>query len=701
MTINEKMCKKELVGMGSRFFTKIVIRIVLLVLFILPAILFGDEPYLEIKAKKGFPYFNQKGQLGIVYIKPEGILRNCQIQQNNFQELFFEDIYYKKNLFFPFVKKDKNNNIWVLWEERVPDRGDIYMARLINGKLTEIENISQGFEGFNFSPNMDFSLQNEIWLTWANYFSGKYKIVVKHLDTEQTWVVNSSSTSSALCPQILIDGNNRVWVFWIGQNNAQDEIFYSFFENGKWKKPLSLNNNSKVPHITPSVSLNAYGYPAITWSAYDGNDYEIYYSEWNGENWTPEEKVTENDGISDYSPSLALGFNKFPLIVWTRSFEGESEIYLKFKSFMGWSREINISQDEESSRFPVVVVEKDKIGILWESEENIKLVLYSTFLNLIQKTESNIKKILAFFSEELDCRKYIAFGNSITYGYLNRQPAPEKGYVPRLENLLDSNLEDSEVVNRGVPAEKTFEGLSRIDSVIQQDKALYILLMEGTNDIIHINISVETSKFNLEQMIKKCIQFKMFPFIATIIPRNDMFWYFKFYRDKIFKLNDYIRQLATDYSILLADQFEAFYEYPEEDGGWKSLLSDENHPNEKGYQLMAETWFNKIKITPFPPVNIKVKREKNEILFYSEIVNIITWEANPKISPETELVKYLIYRKTQEQPEDEFKLIAEVDASTFSYFDRDITSDIHYSYAIQAVSAEGIKGPISTSVNES
>ena len=77
---------------------------------------------------------------------------------------------------------------------------------------------------------------------------------------------------------------------------------------------------------------------------------------------------------------------------------------------------------------------------------------------------------------------YIAFGDSITAGTGDDPARTEPGYPPRLQQLLVNAGRSAVVVNKGLPSEKTPQGLTRIDSVLDRGGDV-LLLMEGSNDI--------------------------------------------------------------------------------------------------------------------------------------------------------------------------------------------------------------------------
>ena len=62
--------------------------------------------------------------------------------------------------------------------------------------------------------------------------------------------------------------------------------------------------------------------------------------------------------------------------------------------------------------------------------------------------------------------------------------------------------------------------------------------MEGTNDVVVPDISIDAQTFNIEQMVLKCVGAGVLPVLATIIPRNDVYWTDPFFRERIDDLNE-------------------------------------------------------------------------------------------------------------------------------------------------------------------
>jgi lysophospholipase L1-like esterase len=165
----------------------------------------------------------------------------------------------------------------------------------------------------------------------------------------------------------------------------------------------------------------------------------------------------------------------------------------------------------------------------------------------------------------------IAFGDSITRGYGSNSG----GYPPKLSDLLNSNGKPSIVGNFGIDGESTYEGLQRFDSVLGSFAANLILIQEGTNDI-HNGMSVQTTQWNLQGMIDKAKAAGVTPLLSTLTPETSVVpevW------------NPMISALASSNGITLVDNYAATAAI------WGSISSDNIHPTDEGYQIMANTWY--------------------------------------------------------------------------------------------------------------
>jgi hypothetical protein len=211
--------------------------------------------------------------------------------------------------------------------------------------------------------------------------------------------------------------------------------------------------------------------------------------------------------------------------------------------------------------------------------------------------------------------------------------------------------------------------------------------MEGTNDVSWLEYSLSTTAFNLRQILNTALDLGVFPLIATITPRSGSRWK-PIIIERTAELNGLIEDLAEELQVMLVDNARAFLEFPTASGGHDALISDDNiHPNNLGYQVMAETWYQKIRILPFPPISLvaeKLERDQSILL---------TWEDDPRILPGTGLASYRIYR--QRIGSSLLSPIALVAASENEFVDRNAVLDYDWLYRLSSRSSRAIEGPLS------
>ena len=181
---------------------------------------------------------------------------------------------------------------------------------------------------------------------------------------------------------------------------------------------------------------------------------------------------------------------------------------------------------------------------------------------------------------------FTAVGDSVTAGTGDSVPeGPNAGYPIRLEQLVGS----ISIFNAGVPGEKTFELLARLDGVLARGGDA-ILLMEGTNDLSR-DSPVEAIVFNLAEVAELAEEDGFEVIHATVIPRVPGA---KTDGGNVLnrQLNQGIRDLAGREGRRLVDNFEVFSQLPNRfvQYYWDNPNDPVGHPNPDGYDVMAETF---------------------------------------------------------------------------------------------------------------
>ncbi len=691
----------------------------LLCLWIPVSLLSGIETKrMPLKGHSVTSVLNQSGDLVLIYNNQNAGLSTA-LQSSGSSTLNVQSLSPQSNISTPLVKKDRNGQLWTVWEEEHGADSLITFAQMDEGKLLEIQPVSQ-MEGFHISPDLAFDHSNTPWVVWVSYAEEQHIVQVKNMRTKRAWQLNGPLLHGAYSPQITADGNDRLWIVWTENQDGKDDIVYSTYNGFQWDPPRKLSGESPSPRILPSISLDGAGRPWVSWCSHDGMDYEIYSAWWDGRSWSPEERVTTNR-VSDAHPCLSFVSGNIPVIVWVQNEGSHSRICLRYKLKQSWSPVYELDQSYKASALsPKISTLGDKLGITWQVKGEIRTILLN-FHQLHGQKQALTKNDMPAIpgNERPDENKYIGFGDSITFGMIDFKETPQLGYIPRLESVLYKTYGPSQVINEGWPGEVTEHGLARINEVLDLHKALFFLLMEGTNDVVFKRFSMDTTAYNLEQMIQICRNKSIFPVLTTILPRSGRKWEKPFFRNRIFELNDKIRELAVRVKVSFIDMFEIFFTWPESDGGWISLLSiDHVHPSIKGYEVMTESWFEEIKRLPFSPGNIKATRLVEQIADSHQEGNKITWNHSQKLFDQADFQAYRIYRAKIGEESTEYTHIKTVsllqnDASITgsigfpglnrsgrNYLDLDIDPSSMYKYVLRLVRKNGVVGPISRIAND-
>jgi lysophospholipase L1-like esterase len=175
----------------------------------------------------------------------------------------------------------------------------------------------------------------------------------------------------------------------------------------------------------------------------------------------------------------------------------------------------------------------------------------------------------------------VAFGDSITYG----RDSTAGGYPPVLQQLLLFDRPNIIVANEGIPGTTTIEGNQRVAQVLEDYQPAILLIMYGTNDEYYKYPKKKSLTYNnLLYMVNSARERNTIPVIATLPPACGMH---DFMSEDVEALNEWIRRLARNEEVTLAEVDEAFSQW----GGCALINSGGIHPTDQGYNLIARTFF--------------------------------------------------------------------------------------------------------------
>ena len=229
---------------------------------------------------------------------------------------------------------------------------------------------------------------------------------------------------------------------------------------------------------------------------------------------------------------------------------------------------------------------------------------------------------------QLAATKFVAFGDSITSGVVATScpvgggvscAAPTLGsrwtqqiddlrllyptlgeespvaYPRQLQTMLSARFAAQTItmVNEGSPGEFIAEGKARLPSTLTRGAPQVLLLQEGANDLNQARPSISSLVSDLRAMVQEGRRRGLDVFVGTALPQRPLACRGYDFCDgvaDVVPLNAQIRTMVVAEGAVLVDLFPLF------EGQTLTLLGlDGLHPNEAGYQRMADAFFMAIR----------------------------------------------------------------------------------------------------------
>lgn len=192
-------------------------------------------------------------------------------------------------------------------------------------------------------------------------------------------------------------------------------------------------------------------------------------------------------------------------------------------------------------------------------------------------------------ADTVDRNVYMAFGDSITMG---TGATPGAEYPTVLQGLLGAHFAEARVTNRGDDGTDSFQGIIRILRNIRGSNPSHTLILYGSNDWNDPVCKAEPPCYtaeNLRTIVQTTKEWGSLPFVATLPPANPALEAPP--RNEFYEaVNVEIAAMAAEEGAFLVDLYTAFAAA----GDLPSLFSDHIHPNDAGYRLIAQSFFEAI-----------------------------------------------------------------------------------------------------------
>ncbi len=111
------------------------------------------------------------------------------------------------------------------------------------------------------------------------------------------------------------------------------------------------------------------GYPSVVWAWFDGSDYEVVLSRWDGAAWSDWQRLTDN-AEDDLDPSVSIDDTGTTTVSWWRPGESPAVWFVEGEALEEeWSPESLVNTEFNSGRYPSSALTED--GLAWGYQSDL------------------------------------------------------------------------------------------------------------------------------------------------------------------------------------------------------------------------------------------------------------------------------------------------------------------------------------------
>ncbi|MFN2226171.1 MAG: GDSL-type esterase/lipase family protein, partial [Anaerolineae bacterium] len=505
---------------------------------------------------------------------------------------------------------------WLAWTSATREDSDVYLSRWLGSRWSEPQVLDRGSALAADEPTLAAAPDGTFWLAWVGEATpGNDEVYVTSWDG-RTWApsqrVSGPDPQDGLYdrqPRLAVGRDGRPWLAWTGhQDGPDDEVYASHWTGSAWTPEQMVSRDDASLDVWPTLVVDGDGRPWLAWKARveegEISRLRILISSWDPirEAWSEEALASSplEAELDEHDPLLSLDEQGRPQLAWLAVAGDSSALALATRQGDAWA-EPQLLRAPVSPVALAVAATADGAGALFWADAALDAALPvgvqpldeggSPLLDWQPATQSPPAGII---NVDPISNRWLAFGDSITWSqYPVDDPyqPPFYPYPSTLNDMLNTRVTLSDVVNVGEPGEQVRNGKDRIKDEVITYTPQYVLIMEGTNDISHDRPPAEVYDYYLimfDNVKRNAGVDHIKVMIATIIPRLDS------RNDETDEMNQQaVLPAAATKNVPVCDQWTAFYNYVNSRGiPLGDIYWDEKHPNQVGLDFFAATWYN-------------------------------------------------------------------------------------------------------------
>jgi len=268
-----------------------------------------------------------------------------------------------------YIAVDQDGNVHIVWADERDRNLEIYHKMKVNGLWTDDERLTFAPDDSK-RPILVVDGWNRVHLIWNDRRDGN-KEIYHRIWENGTWgeeVRVTYTNGDSFGPSAVADWL-AIYLVYMEEIDGHLQIIYRSFNGLQWSDPVQLTDVSTGDRMVPSIDRATDGTLHVAWwdtrEDPPGNiNGKIYYREWNGSQWLPEERISslESDAMR---PSIAVDDSGYVHVAWIDRRDTYDQIHYRMKDSLGWREETAITSGNSEHYHPSLDTAGDEVYLVY------------------------------------------------------------------------------------------------------------------------------------------------------------------------------------------------------------------------------------------------------------------------------------------------------------------------------------------------